>query len=472
MIVTLTITKGEDTGKVFRIGDGETKIIGRSSHADIILQDVSISRQHCRVHTADGSLRLADLNSKNGTALNGRRIAAEVVVGEQDVLEIGTTTLKVRISSGPGVPDSVSAPVEVSEAPAEDAEIEAPPFEIDLEPSPPAPATEENEESLMGAFERYLDRAQEGELETELGRERVEPIIEPPPESSPLPEPRSLSGTLIGGCRVEELLGADPVSQIYRATQISMERVVALKILSPRMTHDSRAVERFIQAARAGGKLTHPNIVQIYDAGEENGIYFIALELVDGRSLREALREHGANRPFGLDPAVRVADQIAGALEYAHGQSVIHGNVAPDNVYLTWHDVAKLADLGFSKSLADSGIERPTHSGDRLDGLCFTAPEQLSDARSATARSDIYSLGAVLFFMLTGRIPFRGGSEREMRERILKGDRERIPRLRRDAPEELVKIVDRAMARLPSERQAHAAELQEDLSRFRARLRG
>jgi serine/threonine-protein kinase len=133
--------------------------------------------------------------------------------------------------------------------------------------------------------------------------------------------------------------------------------------------------------------------------------------------------------------------------------------------------VAKLSGLGFAKNLSDAGLDRPTRPGERLGQLYFAAPEQLADARSATAQSDIYSLGAVLFFMLTGYAPFRGKTEQEILEQVMQGQHAALPPLRKDAPADLVAIVDRAMAPNPADRFGRASKLQEELRKVHRQLR-
>ena len=466
MIVSLLVTKGEDYDKVFRLEDDETKIIGRSSQADIVLNDTRVSRQHCRVRAANGVCTLVDLNSKNGTALNGQRLRGEVQLNDGDVIELAATCLSIRISTGTAEKGKSREPAapEADKKQAAIGPVSSPP----AEEAPPHPVVPSGE-SLMGAFERYLEEPHSAERTTVSKAPQIS--IGPVPESQRAPSADDMIGKLVGGCRVEELLGEDMLCRVYRATQISMERTVALKILSPQVTDDSRTVERFICAARAGGSLNHPHIVQVYDAGKENDAYFVALELVDGKSLRTLLEERGRNRPLPLSRALDIAEHIADALQYAHEQSVIHRDITPDNIHVTHQGMAKLADLGFSKSLHDSGIQRPTRPGEPLGKLYFTAPEQLADVRSATARSDIYSLGAVLFVMLTGHMPFGGKSEQEILEQVRCGRHESVRRLQGEVPEELAQVVDRAMARSPEERYATAAEFRGDIRRVRAALK-
>ena len=326
------------------------------------------------------------------------------------------------------------------------------------------PVAEEGGSSVMGAFEEFLD------LPAPEGAKASEPAapppvaIETPAEAPPPRENDPLIGRVVAGYRIDAFLREEDVSRVYAAFQLSMERKVCMKALSPNLTNDADAVHRFIQAARSAGKLSHPNIVQVYDACEEDGVNFIAIELVDGTTLREYIRAQGRNRVPPLAEAMDLADQIGDAMAYAHANAVIHGSLTLENIYVTEHRVAKLADLGFSKNLADSGIERPGNP-------YFTAPEQLADPARASPAADVYSLGAVLFVILTGHMPFRGKSAQEILERVRAGRRETVRRLRREVPVELGGFVDRAMALTPEDRPADAARFLEDLRQLRNRLR-
>jgi serine/threonine-protein kinase len=262
----------------------------------------------------------------------------------------------------------------------------------------------------------------------------------------------------IGGCRIEQLLGRNDISYNCLATQISMERPVVLKILSPAATSDRRCVERFNSAARAGGKLSHPNIVRIYDAGEEKGWHFIAMEYVGGKSVRQLLADQGRNRPLKVPQALEIAEQAAGALEYAHSVSVIHGHISHDTVLVTPHGIAKLAEVGFAPSAASFADPRPSPP-EHPDEVQFTPPELFAGARALTPQCDIYSLGVVLFLMVTGRLPFHGAAGKELLERIRNGEHEPARRLRRDTPESVEQLLEHALAAAPAGRFRDAAEL-------------
>jgi pSer/pThr/pTyr-binding forkhead associated (FHA) protein len=439
MIVAMIVTKGRDAGRVIRLEEGEARTLGRGSQADITLSDPVVSRLHCRIRIEDGACYVRDMGSRNGTSINGQRILGEARLADDDVLGLGTEIAEVRIT-----PD-----MRPDEDAAEPAPASTPAVPLEVEERPPArpPARLSGPELTSEGPEVETVRAGR-ELERQGEEER-------------------LLGTVVGGCRIEGLLGRDDISSIYRATQISMERPVALKILSPAMNGDRRSRERFIGAARSGGKLNHPNIVRVYDAGEEKGMTFVAMEFVAGKSVRQLLGER--TQPLPMARAVEIGEQIAGALDYAHSVALIHGHVTADTILVTPLNVAKLGEPGFVRAAEESGPLAPNPAR-RADELQFTPPEQLAAPHSPTPQGDIYSLAVVLFLMVAGQMPFRAAGEKELREKIRRGAHEPLRRLRRDAPDRLVRAIEGGMAVQVAQRFSRAADLLAALEQSRKGL--
>ena len=294
---------------------------------------------------------------------------------------------------------------------------------------------------------------------------------EPAPPALEEAENERLIGQTLGGCLVEKLLYRDPMSCTYKATQVSMERVVTLKVLAREMTKDEQAVSRFIEAARAAGKLAHPNIVQVYDAGKEDGLYYIALEHVDGKTVKSILLERSSARPLEMEKALDIAEQISAALEHAHKHGIVHRRIRLENILITDQGVAKLADLGFGAGLIEAGIKEHLLPGQRMLDLQLTAPEGIETSARADFRSDIYSLGAVLFAMATGRLPFRGRTEGEIVEKIKNGQRIPLERLNQNLPEKVQHLILKAMAPRPEDRYQNAAAMRADVLTARAAQR-
>jgi pSer/pThr/pTyr-binding forkhead associated (FHA) protein len=482
MIVSLIVTKGADHGRTFRIDEGESKVLGRSSSADVILQDPAISRQHCTIRVEGDAAFIADLHSKNGTAVNGRRLQGDTAIRNADVIELGRSSIKVKVEDGEEEPILLEEVEPESEAES-DVRIEAPPVALDIPEADSLEAeadkgavqieaTLKSDSSLLGAFEEYLQEpeCESGDAEGEARKPvlRIRPREEEPQATH---DPDELAGRTVGGVRIEAPIGSDDISLIYRGVQLSMERPVAMKILVPEMTHDHRAVEQFIQAARAGGRLNHPNLVQIYDAGQDGRVYFIAMELVDGDSARELLRQRGRKRGLDMALAVDVIRQVAEALAYAHDHGTVHRNINPDTILVTRHGIAKLAELGTVQSIEQSGLERPGHPGELMDHLQFSSPEVQRDPKVASPLSDIYSLGAVCFMMLSGHPPFRGANEVEIMSKAQSGAHVPLQKLRRAVPDELAQVVAKAMAAHADRRYQSAAEFERDLRRMGELLR-
>src|SRR5579884_2971981 len=216
--------------------------------------------------------------------------------------------------------------------------------------------------------------------------------------------PELTTGTHIGPYELEAELGRGGMARVFRARQASLNRTVALKILSPELGLDPDFAARFRHEALIAAALEHPNIVPIYDIGESNGQPFLAMRHVRGRSLAEALAQDG---PFPLDRALRILGQIASALDFAHAQGVVHRDLKPGNILLEPNDHANLVDFGIAR--AGDGTQL-TRVGQIAGTPRYMAPEQIQGA-TADARSDLYALGILAYELLTGRVPFSADSD-------------------------------------------------------------
>jgi hypothetical protein len=258
-------------------------------------------------------------------------------------------------------------------------------------------------------------------------------------------------GLVVGGYRIEGLLGRGGMGQVYRALQLSMNRPVAFKVLSPRLATDPSFRERFLREARAAGRLHHPNLISVHDAGEAGDLMFFSMELVEGDSLRGRLR----NGPMDEAEVWAVARQVLAALRYAHGAGVIHRDIKPDNLMITRDGVVKVADLGLSR-LADTEPDAGTTVAGAMMGTPhYMAPEQGRDARTAGPAADLYGLGATLYHLSTGRVPFSGATP--MAVVIAHASEPLVFPSDRPGPA-LRRFISRLMAKTPEERPASAAE--------------
>jgi len=264
-------------------------------------------------------------------------------------------------------------------------------------------------------------------------------------------------GDRLGGCRIEGLIGQGGLATVYRATQLSLDRPVALKVFAPRLARSSRFVERFAREVAALAKLSHPNIVRLFLTGIEDGTRYVATEYVDGESLREKLRREGR---VALAEAVALVSQVIDGLETAHARGVLHGDIKPENILLTTDGAAKLSDFGLARlarlaAAADPDPGRPAEAEGPADPAPYAAPEQANDAASVGPRADIYALGVTLYEMITGQLPV--------------GHFAPASRLVGRVPPALDRVIGQALARSPEERFGDVAELRDALTRAAAR---
>jgi serine/threonine-protein kinase len=272
-------------------------------------------------------------------------------------------------------------------------------------------------------------------------------------------------GELIAGrYELEELVGSGGMSNVFRAHDRLLERTVALKILHEQYTRDEDYVERFRREARAVAQLTHPNIVTVIDRGEQDGRQFIVFEYVDGQNLKE-LSAHG---PLDAREAIGLALQVAHALSFAHARGLVHRDVKPQNVLLNDEGQAKVTDFGIARSLDVHGV---TQTGTVLGTSDYIAPEQ-ARGQKVDPKTDIYSLGVVLYELLTGEVPFSGDNFVAVAMRHVSEPPPSVLERRPDCPVRVDLAIQRAMAKDPADRFASMDELCTELEACLAELDG
>jgi serine/threonine-protein kinase len=267
-----------------------------------------------------------------------------------------------------------------------------------------------------------------------------------------------LGTTLSGRYRLESRIGSGGMSTVYRAHDETLERSVAIKLMNREVASDSDQLERFRREARAVARLSHPNIVHVIDAGEDEGRPYIVFEYIDGETLKERIRRLGR---LEIPEAVAYCVEIARALGAAHSRNVVHRDVKPQNVLIDHDGTAKVTDFGIARTLEEDGL---TADGRVLGTTDYVSPEQAL-GKAVTGQSDLYSLGVVLYEMLTGELPYRGENQVAV---AMMHVREEVPDVRRLRPEvsaALAAVVDRATAKELSARYADDAELIGELER-------
>ncbi|TWI55113.1 Stk1 family PASTA domain-containing Ser/Thr kinase [Halalkalibacter nanhaiisediminis] len=260
-----------------------------------------------------------------------------------------------------------------------------------------------------------------------------------------------------GRYQIIETIGGGGMANVYKALDVILDRHVAVKVLQPQFSEDEQFIKRFRREAQAATSLAHPNVVNIYDVGEEGNTYYIVMEYVEGQTLKELIQSRG---PLPVEEAVDYMEQMLAAIAHAHANQLIHRDIKPHNILISHDGVLKVTDFGIARAISSATI---THTNSIMGSVHYLSPEQARGGH-VTYKSDIYSLGIVLYEMVTGVLPFSGDTAVSIAIKHLQNDvpsaREKVPSL----PQSIENIIRKATIKDPLKRYENVLEMEEDLA--------
>ena len=406
MSLQLLVTAGPDQGKAFVIHAGPDLMLGRSATAYYQLGDPRTSRNHCQLLLEGDQVTVVCRGGSGGTLVNGKPVQKQPLkLG--DVLRVGDTELTLQVGD---------RPLDIAVAP--------------LKTAPPAPAP--------AARDAALDALE------------------------------ALAGQKLSHYEVMHVIGRGQTSMVFFANDPDNgNRPVALKVLLPEFSKNDEEMQRFVRAMKTTLPLRHPNLITLYGAGKTGPHCWVAMEYVAGENLTEVIERVGVAGMLDWRHGYAVAVHVGRALEYAHGESIIHRNVTPKNIIRQTTDkVCKLGDLMLAKALEGTLAQQITRPGELVGEVEYMSPERTRGTTDIDHRSDLYGLGATVYALLTGRPPFEGVTLVEKITMIRQQEPVKPTKFQMSIPHPFEGVVLKLLAKRPEDRFESATALLKDLERI------
>ncbi len=484
MKMELLITKGQNSGFRQAITAPQRILIGRDATCDLTITDPLLSRQHCLVEITQNAVKIIDLKSRNGTFVNGRRIV-EMVLSAQDEVKVGRHTFLVRQQTGASSAPEGANPAGFCKGcgvPVTDQDLQNMrairygvnvycyqciekgiepdqlPGSVGAERRRPAPGGGNFAETASEIRIPSIGAPQGGAIPSMPNPVTRRPGNQP----SQANKQNALGLTKVGPYEILQILGEGGMGAVYKARHSFLETIAAIKVIKEELSSQPDIVKRFLQEAKLGVALDHTNILRIFDAGEHDGTYFFSMEFFAGKDVSQILKEQGT---FPSDILLSLSIQMADALAYAHSKGVIHRDVKPSNILVDGSGMVKIADFGLAKAWQKAGAHQLTASGQMLGTIQYMSPEQLEDARTVSPATDIFSLGATLYFALAGFPPFGEEPLGKVIENILHNDPPALREVAEGVPPEFEEVIMKSLAKKASLRYPDMGSFKQDLMR-------
>jgi serine/threonine protein kinase len=402
MSLQFAVTAGPDAGRSLTLQAGADLMLGRAQNAFYRLNDPRVSRTHCQLLLEGDRVTVVCNGGSGGTLVNGKPVQRHELK-LGDVLQIGDTQMRLQ----------------------------------------------------MGDFPLAVA------LAAVKGADTISPTATPNPEKL-----ETLVGQTLAHYEIGPVIGKGHVAMVFHATDTKDDRPVALKVLLPEFSTNDEEMQRFVRGMKTALPLKHPNVVETYSAGKTGPHCWVAMEFIAGENLTQVIQRIGVAGMIDWKNAYRAAVHVARALEYAHGEGIVHRNVTPTNILRdAASQVYKLGDLMLAKSIENTAAAQITRPGELVGDVEYMSPERTRGTTDVDARGDLYGLGATVYALLTGRPPCGGKTLIEKVTRIRQTVPEKPTKFQMSIPNMFEGVVMKLLAKEPADRYQTAADLLRELDR-------